>query len=80
MDALLEIPLVLTGKVLVHLLSLGRWRGEGLASTEAQTYSAAGALSFVREGRRVITVAGLTLIGVAFYGLLLTGVFWALAA
>ncbi|MDM0012093.1 hypothetical protein QTH87_06520 [Variovorax sp. J22P168] len=80
MDALLEILLVLTGKVLVHLLSFGRWRGEALANTEARIYSAAGGLSFVREGRRVVTVAGLTLIGMAFYGLVLTGVFVALSS
>lgn len=74
--SIFQIVLVLTGKGLVRLLSFGRWRGETLTGNEAQLHAAAGALSFVREGRRVVTVAGLTLVGMAFYGLLLAaGIF-----
>jgi hypothetical protein len=61
---------------LVRLLSLGRWRGEALNGNETRIHAAARALTFVLHGRRVVTVAGLTLVGMAFYGLLLAAVFW----
>ncbi|MGO4391167.1 hypothetical protein AB4Z46_07405 [Variovorax sp. M-6] len=74
--AILEAAFILTGKGLVRVLSLGRWRGEALNGHEANIHAAAGALAFVLDGRRVVTVAGLTLAGAAFYGVLLTAVFW----
>jgi hypothetical protein len=66
----LDIACTLTGAWLVRLLSLGRWRGEDLNGHEARTHAAAGALTFVLDGQRVVTAVGLTLIGMAFYGLL----------
>ncbi|MDM0032241.1 hypothetical protein QTI33_08870 [Variovorax sp. J22P271] len=70
MDSLVELLFVLTDKALVSLLSFGKWRGEALNANEARLHAAAGSLSFVLGGRRVVTRAGLALIGMAFYGLL----------
>ncbi len=58
---------VITGRVIVRLVSLGRWRGEPLFGNEGRIYGAAGALSFVRDGQRVITETGLMFVGLAFY-------------
>lgn len=77
MDAVVELLLALSGKGLVSLLSYGKWRGEALNGNEARLHAAAGSLSFARHGRRVVTTAGLTLIGMTFYGLLAGGVvYW----
>lgn len=73
MEALVEILLVLTGKMLVFLLSFGAWRSESMMGNESSIHAAAGALSFVRDGRRVITVTGQQAAGITFYGLLTTG-------
>ncbi|MBS0455434.1 MAG: hypothetical protein JSS14_29390 [Proteobacteria bacterium] len=61
--ALINVVLVLTGKVLVALVSLGQWRGERLTKDEARIYGPAGALSFVRDGQRVVTALGLSVVG-----------------
>ena len=58
---------IITGRVIVRLVSLGRWRGEPLFGNEGRIYGAAGALSFVRDGQRVITETGLMFVGLAFY-------------
>ena len=77
MDAVVELLLALTGKGLVSLLSFGKRRGEALSGNEARIHATAGSLSFVLDGRRVVTAAGLTLIGMAFYGLLAAAlVYW----
>lgn len=60
-----------TGRVVVWFFSLGQWRGEKLDGDEGRIHGAAGALSFVREGRRVITCTGLFFFGIAFYVVLL---------
>ncbi|MCU4120237.1 hypothetical protein [Variovorax sp. N23] len=73
MEALVEIFLVLTGKMLVFLLSFGAWRSESMMGNESNVHAAAGALSFVRDGRRVVTVTGQQVAGMAFYGLLIAG-------
>jgi hypothetical protein len=62
-----EWILVLTGKAIVAVVTLGRWRGEHLTKSEAHVYGPAGALSFKREGQRVITATGMLLVGVLFY-------------
>lgn len=64
---LLGVIAIQTGRVVVWLVSFGKWRGEPLFSDEGRIYGAAGALSFVRDGRRVITDTGLLFVGVAFY-------------
>lgn len=62
------------GRVVVWLVSFGRWRGEQLRGNESGIYGPAGALSFVRDGRRVITNTGLLFFGIAFYVALLVAV------
>ena len=56
-----------TGRVAVWLVSFGQWRGEQLLGDEGRIHGAAGALSFIRDGRRVITCTGLLFFGIIFY-------------
>jgi hypothetical protein len=79
-EAVFELVLIFTGKGVVWLLSFGRWRGESLSTNEASIHSAAGSLSFVLHGRRIITVAGLTLIGAAFYVMFFPILFFCLSS
>jgi hypothetical protein len=65
----LEVFVVLSGRFAVWAFSFGRWRGESLDGEEGRIYGAAGAFSFVREGRRVVTHTGQLFAGIAFYGL-----------
>lgn len=74
--AISDAACVPTGRWLVRFLSFGRWRGEALNGNEARIHAAAGALTFVTDGMRVVTVAGLTLVGGTFYVLLLAAVLW----
>ena len=62
-----EVVLIQTGRFVVWAGSFGRWRGESLGENEGRVFAAAGALSFVREGRRVVTTDGLLFAGIAFY-------------
>ena len=62
-----DVLLTVTGKLLVSVLSLGRWRADPLMKEEGRIYGAAGGFSFVRDGRRVITHTGQLFIGLAFY-------------
>lgn len=62
----LGIITIQIGRLAVWSLSLGRWRGEPLFGDEGRIFGAAGALSFVRDGRRVITETGLLFAGIAF--------------
>lgn len=67
---LLDYIIVYTGKGVVTVFSLGRWRGECIGQREERIYSPAGALSFVRDGRRVIAINGLLFSGIGFYVIL----------
>jgi len=58
---------VATGRVIVAVFSLGRWRGASPFDNEEKIYGRAGALSFVRDGRRVVTTNGTCLLGFLFY-------------
>ena len=62
---LIDIVVVTAGRLVLAVLTLGRWRGEALDGQEARIHSAAGALSFVRDGQRVLTRNGLALLGLA---------------
>lgn len=62
-----ELILIYTGRGLIAAVSLGRWRSEQLHRKEGKIYSAAGSLSFVRDGQRVITANGLFFAGLTFY-------------
>ena len=66
----IEVLLAMTGRFAVWMFSLGRWRAEALDGEEGRIHGAAGALSFVREGRRVVTATGQLFAGIAFYVLL----------
>lgn len=70
-----ELLLIFTGALVVRVLSLGRWRSERLGSAEARIFSAAGALSFRHEGKRVVTSNGLLFVGLLFYILFIPAVF-----
>lgn len=61
-----EVILLQTGRLLVWACTFGRWRSESIARQEGRVFSAAGALSFRRDGRRVITRTGLFIAGAAF--------------
>lgn len=71
LGALLEVVFgtvfVGTGRVIVAVFSLGRWRGASPFDNEERIYGGAGALSFVRDGQRVITTTGTGLLGFLFY-------------
>jgi uncharacterized integral membrane protein len=62
--------LIFTGALVVRVLSLGRWRTEHARHQEARMFAPAGALSFRREGQRVVTASGLYIAGSLFYVLL----------
>ncbi|CAB5718226.1 Uncharacterised protein [Delftia tsuruhatensis] len=65
--ALLEFVALFTAQALIHLFSRGRWQSEGIHSDRHRIHSGAGALSYRIGGRRVITTAGQSVIGFAFY-------------
>jgi hypothetical protein len=73
---LLELPLIFLGRLLVRCLTAGRWRFESLSKHEGAAHAAAGALTFVSEGRRVVTVTGQQFAGLLFLGCLLFGGFY----
>lgn len=64
---LLEIVMIQTGRLVVRLVSLGRWKAEPISSDESRIHAPAGALSFRHEGRRVVTPNGSLFVGIAFY-------------
>lgn len=64
MEGLVELFFVLLGKLVVPILTFGLWRGERLTTDEYKIHSAAGALSFVVDGQRVISHIGLLFVGV----------------
>ena len=64
---LVEVILLKTGKAVVSLGTLGRWRGEKVSEKEGRIHGLAGALSFKRDGQRVITTNGLLVVGFLFY-------------
>lgn len=62
-----EVVLIQTGRAAVWSASLGRWRGENISEKEGRIYGPAGALSFLREGRRVVTANGMLFAGIIVY-------------
>ena len=71
LGALLEVVFgtvfIGTGRVIVAVFSLGRWRGASPFDSEESIYGGAGALSFVRNGQRIVTTTGTGLLGFLFY-------------
>jgi divalent metal cation (Fe/Co/Zn/Cd) transporter len=81
LGAALDVLMTVTGRFAVWLFSFGHWRGEPLGSEESRIYGAAGGLSYVREGKRVITHTGQLFAGIAFYVALVgLGILYAVAA
>ena len=74
--AAIELLLLFTGRLIVLAVSGGHWRAEGVTSTEGSIHGAAGALSFKRDGQRVVTCTGQVLAGFLFYFLLVVGLIW----
>lgn len=67
---ILHVVLRGTGRAVVFLGSCGRWRGDDVVAREGRIHSASGALSFRREGQRVVTSTGLVLVGLLFHAAL----------
>jgi hypothetical protein len=63
----IEVILIQTGRAVIAIATFGRWRGEAISGNEGGIHAPAGALSFVRDGRRVVTANGMLFVGVAFY-------------
>lgn len=78
-----EVLVIFTGALVVRIVSLGRWRTEDPRGKEARIFAPAGALSFRRDGQRVVTMNGVCIVGFLFYALLgvtLVGLFRAASA
>lgn len=67
LGSVLGVVVTLTGRTLVHLFSLGRWRSESMDGEESRAFAAAGSLWFRRENRVVVTDTGQFFAGIAFY-------------
>ncbi|CAN7446886.1 hypothetical protein [Rhizobacter sp. LjRoot28] len=67
---LVPVGLAYTGRAVVKATRVGRWRAVCLNGSEDSVYGMAGALSFKRDGERVITRLGLTFVGGSFYALM----------
>ena len=65
MDSFLELALTFLGRLVVRVVSFGRWSAEAWTRNESSSLAPAGALSYVSEGRRVVTYAGQQLAGLA---------------
>lgn len=65
-----EVLVVFTGAQVVRVVRLGRWRTVPRGNDEARVVGAAGALSFRREGQRVVTADGSMWMGLLFCALL----------
>lgn len=72
--ALLGTLTIQMGRVAIWLVSFGQWRGEPMLGNEGRIFGAAGALSFVRDGQRVITKTGLLFAGMAFIAVLVVAI------
>ncbi|MDP4078243.1 hypothetical protein [Acidovorax sp. A1169] len=61
---LVDLVFVLTGKLVIYSLTLGRWRGE--RGDEGRIHGAAGAMTFVRHGQLVFTDRAAAVVGGLF--------------
>jgi hypothetical protein len=66
----LELLVRQTGRLVVWAVSFGRCRSVSLLSDEDRIHGPAGALSYVHQGKRVVTGTGLLFVGALFYILL----------
>lgn len=64
------------GRLAVRLVSFNSWRGEAWGGDEGRHYAPAGSLSFVLQGRRIITYHGLFGAGLMAWVMVVVGVYW----
>ncbi len=77
-ESLLELALAFLGRLVIRGLSFGRWANESWATRESSILAPAGALSYERDGQRVITFVGQQLAGLALLvALLMLCAYWA---
>jgi hypothetical protein len=60
---LVDVFFVTTGALLIRLVSFKRWKAEPRQSSEHRVRSAAGSLSFRRDGNLVFTTQGQAVLG-----------------
>ena len=65
----LELFVVFSGRAALWLLSFGRWGNEPLGGNEVRFHRAAGGLSFIHGGRRIVTYPGQLLAGMLLYAI-----------
>lgn len=65
-EGLLNLLLIMIGRCVICVATLGYWKCEGLTSNDHSIHGAAGALWYARDGRRVVTPTGQTLAGFLF--------------
>ena len=63
--AVIELILIVTGRIVVKALTFGRCRVT--ETNESRIYGAAGAFSLNRGGRRAVTEKGQLFVGMLFY-------------
>ena len=81
MEALFELALTFVGRVAVRCASLGFWAVEPWTRSESTSLAPAGALSYVAEGKLVVTVAGQQVAGLMCVALVvLAGMLYAQSA
>lgn len=81
LEIVFELLIMLTGRIVVCVATLGHCKSESLLSDDYRTHGAAGALWYSRDGRCVVTQSGQSLAGLLFYvGLVLALVLLAQAA
>jgi hypothetical protein len=79
LETVIKVVIVGTGRLLVTVLSFGRWRSASFFTDEEKTHGGAGVLSFVQDGQRVATTTSLVILGLVFY-FVLASIFVILAA
>lgn len=67
MEIVFELLLMMTGRIVICIATLGRCKCESLLSDDYRIHGAAGALWYARDGRCVVTQTGQSLAGCLFY-------------
>lgn len=67
MEIVLELLVMLTGRLVICIATLGSCKCDGILSDKHRTRSAAGALWYSHAGRCVVTQTGQSLAGFLFY-------------
>ena len=67
MEIVLELLVMMTGRVVICIATLGHCKCDGLLSDNHRIHSAAGSLWYSHAGRCVVTQTGQSLAGFLFY-------------